>query len=239
MQEDKQRYFEQQLAAARNDLESERHTVTQLHSDLNEFQRKYDEAKQEVMNLKSLLKLHKQVDVQTLQDENHIKGQILKRLTRENEAMQEKLDQERKRTQALSSQVELLQKSLLKHQEENTRMAALEQQIQACTSDFENEKLDRQNLQHQLNKVLKELRKAREQITRLEPSKISEPGGCIEVLHNFQTDFEDKLTLQDKCSSARRSNLLDESFLACPKCKAQYPTSQHRELLAHIDVCAD
>lgn len=42
-------------------------------------------------------------------------------------------------------------------------------QIQICTTDFENEKLDRQNLQHQLNQVLKELRKAREQITRLEP----------------------------------------------------------------------
>ncbi|XP_042312054.1 centrosomal protein of 55 kDa isoform X2 [Sceloporus undulatus] len=237
--EDKQRYYEQQLAASQNDLEAERQTVAQLHADLNEFQRKYDEAKQEVMNLKSLLKLHQQVDVQTLQDENHIKGQILQRLTRENEAMRGKLDEERKRTQALSSQVELLQKSLLKQQDENTRLDALEQQIQACTSDFENEKLDRQNLQHQLNKVLKELRKAREQITRLEPSKLPEHGGCIEVLHNFQSEFEDKLTLQDKSSSPRRSNLLDESFLACPKCKAQYPTSQHRELLAHIDVCPD
>lgn len=41
-------------------------------------------------------------------------------------------------------------------------------QIQLSSRDFENEKLDRQSLQHQLHKVLKELRKAREQITRLE-----------------------------------------------------------------------
>ena len=53
-------------------------------------------------------------------------------------------------------------------------------QIQACTSDFENEKLDRQNLQHQLNKVLKELHKAREQITHLEPSV-----SIIKVLNVF------------------------------------------------------
>jgi len=41
--------------------------------------------------------------------------------------------------------------------------------IQMCTTDLENEKLDRQNLKHQLNKIFKELIKAREQITRLEP----------------------------------------------------------------------
>uniref|UniRef100_A0A8D0CCJ7 Centrosomal protein of 55 kDa n=1 Tax=Salvator merianae TaxID=96440 RepID=A0A8D0CCJ7_SALMN len=236
--EDKQQYYEQLLAAARRDLEAERHTVAQLHSDLNEFKRKYDETKQEVMHLNSLLKLHKQVDVQALQDENHIKGEILQRLTRENEVTREKLDAERKRTQVLSSQVELLHRSLLKQEEENIRIAALEQQIQACTLDFENEKLDRQNLQHQLNKVLKELREARNQITRLEPS-VSERGGCLEVMNNFQTAFEDKLIIQDKGSSSKRSNLLDESFLECPKCKAQYPTSQHRELLAHIDFCPD
>uniref|UniRef100_A0A803SLI9 Centrosomal protein 55 n=1 Tax=Anolis carolinensis TaxID=28377 RepID=A0A803SLI9_ANOCA len=236
--ENKQRYYEQLLATVRNDLQAERRNVSQLHSDLNEVKRKYDEAKQEVMNLNSLQKQHKQFDVKTLQDENHIKGQIIQRLTHENDAMQEKLDEERKRTQTLSSQVEMLHRSLIKQQEENTRMATLEQQIQACTLDFENEKLDRHNLQHQLNKVLKELRKAREQITRLEPS-LPEHGECIEVIQNFQTDFQDKLTLQDKCSSPKRSNLLDESFLECPKCKAQYPTSQHRELLAHIDFCAD
>lgn len=41
-------------------------------------------------------------------------------------------------------------------------------QIQMSARDFENERLDRQSLQHQLHKVLKELRKARDQITRLE-----------------------------------------------------------------------
>lgn len=41
-------------------------------------------------------------------------------------------------------------------------------QILLSTKDFEDEKLDRQNMQHQLQKVLKELRKAREQISKLE-----------------------------------------------------------------------
>lgn len=47
-------------------------------------------------------------------------------------------------------------------------------QMQACTLDFENEKLDRQNMQHQLYVILKELRKARSQITQLESLVSSE-----------------------------------------------------------------
>lgn len=38
-------------------------------------------------------------------------------------------------------------------------------------------------------------------------------------------------------SPSKVTNLLDESFLECPKCRAPYPTSRHRELLAHIDYC--
>lgn len=41
-------------------------------------------------------------------------------------------------------------------------------QIQLSAKDFENEKIDRQSMQHQLHKVLKELRKARDQIAKLE-----------------------------------------------------------------------
>ncbi|XP_066476981.1 centrosomal protein of 55 kDa isoform X3 [Tiliqua scincoides] len=233
-----QRNYEYLLAAASKDLEIERHTVAQLHFDLNECKRNYDEAAQEVMNLTSLLKSQPQIDLQALHSENHLKEQMLQRLTRENEVTRAKLEEERTRTQAFSSQVELLHRSLLNEQEKHTKIAALEQQIQACTSDLENEKLDRQNLRHQLNKVLKLLGKSKEQKTGPEPLKHPEYER-IEVLHNFETAFEDKLIIQDKRSSPKRSNLLDESFLECPKCKTRYPTSQHRELLAHIDFCAD
>ncbi|XP_077206391.1 centrosomal protein of 55 kDa [Paroedura picta] len=236
-EEEQQVHHEKLLAAARNDLERERLAVAQLRTELNAFKTKHDETQQELIHL-NVLRSEQQADRQALQEENRIKGELIKRLMHESKLTREKCEEERKRTEALVSQVELLHRSLLKQQEEHTRIAALEQQVQACTSDFENEKIDRQNLQHQLHKLLKELRKAREQITRLEPVKLQEHA-CIEVLHNFQTTFEDKLVIQDERSSPKRSNLLDESFLECPKCKALYPTSQHRELLAHIDFCAD
>ncbi|CDQ96943.1 unnamed protein product, partial [Oncorhynchus mykiss] len=109
--------------------------------------------------------------------------------------------------------------------------------IQLSAKDFENEKLDRQSLQHQLHKVLKELRKARDQIARLESSnqkqqsesRFSEPS-------SYKPEFE-RLSIEDPIPTSTSKNLLDESFLECPKCRAPYATSQHRELLAHLDYC--
>lgn len=46
-----------------------------------------------------------------------------------------------------------------------------------------------------------------------------------------------RLTIEDPTSPSKLTNLLDESFLECPKCHTPYPTSRHRELLAHIDYC--
>lgn len=54
---------------------------------------------------------------------------------------------------------------------------------------------------------------------------------------DLQAAFEEKITTYDISPSLKHSNLLDESFLECPRCQVQYPTSQHRELLAHIDFC--
>uniref|UniRef100_A0A663E8P0 Centrosomal protein of 55 kDa n=1 Tax=Aquila chrysaetos chrysaetos TaxID=223781 RepID=A0A663E8P0_AQUCH len=236
LQEEKQKYYDQLLLTAKSDLETERRTITQLRSELNEFKKKYEETRQEITTLNALLQSQQVAEMKTLENENKIKGEKVQRLKQENETIKGQLREEKKKSEDLLCQVQLLRKSLLKQQEEHTRIALLEQQIQICTTDFENEKLDRQNLQHQLNKVLKELRKAREQITRLEPLKLQE-SGRMEPQEDLQAVFEEKLTMYDRSPSLKHSNLLDESFLECPRCKVQYPTSQHRELLAHIDFC--
>uniref|UniRef100_A0A8C3RN14 Centrosomal protein of 55 kDa n=1 Tax=Chelydra serpentina TaxID=8475 RepID=A0A8C3RN14_CHESE len=219
-EEEKQKYYDQLLLTAKNDLDTERQTIIQLRSELNEFKKKHEETKREVMSLNSLLQSQRSVATQTVEDENKMKDKI-QRLKEENETTREKLKEEKKKTEELLSQV-----------------SGSSMRIQMCSTDFENEKIDRQNLQHQLNKVLKELRKAREQITRLEPLKLQEFGHS-EPSDGLQAAFKDMLTIKDKNPSLKRSSLLDESFLECPKCKVQYPTSQHRELLAHIDFCAD
>uniref|UniRef100_A0A8C5TW76 Centrosomal protein of 55 kDa n=1 Tax=Malurus cyaneus samueli TaxID=2593467 RepID=A0A8C5TW76_9PASS len=215
LQEEKQEYYDQLLLTAKSDLETERRTITQLRSELNEFKKTYEETQGEIMSLNALLQSQRVAEMKTQENENKMKEKA-QRLKEENETIKEQLREEKEKSEDLLCQVQLLHKSLLRQEAEHTRIALLEKQIQICTTDLENGKLDRQNLEHQLNQVLKELRKAREQITRLEPLK---------------------LTTYDRSPPLKHSSCLDESFLECPICKVQYPTSQHRELLAHVDFC--
>ncbi|XP_031453608.1 centrosomal protein of 55 kDa isoform X3 [Phasianus colchicus] len=234
--QEKQKHYDQLLENAKSDLEAERCTVTQLKCELNEFKKKYEQRRQEIMSLNALLQSQHIAEMEDQENENIIKGEKIQILKQENESIKVQLREEKKKSEDLLSQVQLLRKSLLKQQEEHARIALLEQQIQICTADLENEKLDRQNLKHQLNKIFKELFKAREQITRLEPLKLQE-SGRMEPQEDLQAAFEENIAAYDSSPSRKHSNLLDESFLECPRCKVQYPTSQHRELLAHIDFC--
>ncbi|NXJ67494.1 CEP55 protein, partial [Rostratula benghalensis] len=237
LQEEKQKYYDQLLLTAKSDLETERCTVTQLRAELNKFQKKYEEKQQEIRSLNALLQSQQVAELKTLENENKMKGEEVQRLKQENETLKGQLREEKKKSEDLLCQVQLLRKSLRKQQEEHTRRALLEQQIQMHTTDFENKKVDHQNLQQQLNQVLEELHKAREQITRLELLKLQE-SGYVDPQADLQAAFEEKLTTCDQSPPWRHSSLLDESFLECPRCKAQYPTSQHRDLLTHIDLCA-
>ncbi|NXN93414.1 CEP55 protein, partial [Rhinopomastus cyanomelas] len=239
LQEENQKHCDLLLLTAEHDLETERRTVNQLRSELNEYKKKYEETQREITSLNALLQSQQVAEMKTLENENKVKGEKMQKLKKENEIIKGQLREEKK-SEDLLCQVQLLHKSLLKQQEENERIALLEQQIQTCTTDLENEKLDRQNLQRQLKKVLKELCKTREQLTHLKRllllfKKLQKPGHT-EPHEDLQAEFEE-VTVYDRSPPLKHSSLLDESFLECPRCKVQYPTSQHRELLAHIDVC--
>uniref|UniRef100_A0A8C6SX64 Centrosomal protein 55 like n=1 Tax=Neogobius melanostomus TaxID=47308 RepID=A0A8C6SX64_9GOBI len=193
-------------------------------TEMSSLQRKYDAKSKELGRPKRM------------NEERKVSSERTDRMTMELETMDMRLEEERKRSAELLLQVNMLQKSILSQKEEQMRIAALEQQLSA--KEFDNEKIDRQSMQHQLQKVLRELRKARDQIAKLESAKpctarFSEPSSY----NRFE--FE-RLSIDDPrgpTSPSKVINLLDESFLECPKCHDQYPTSRHRELLAHIDYC--
>lgn len=234
LQEEKQKYYNHLLVNAKKDLEVERQTVTQLNFELSEFRRKYEETQKEVQDLNQLLCLQRKADVQHLEDDRH-KTEKIQRLKEENDLAREKLGEEKKRSEELLSQVQFLYTSLLKQQEEQTKVALLEQQIQACTLDFENEKLDRQNMQHQLHVILKELRKARNQITQLESLKQFREFAFTEPLVTFQGETENR----GKVASPKSPTAaLNESLVECPKCNIQYPATEHRDLLVHVEYCS-
>lgn len=234
LQEEKQKYYNHLLANAKKDLEVERQTITQLNFELNEFRRKYEETQKEVQDLNKLLCSQRKADVQHLEDDRH-KTEKIQRLKEENDVAREKLEEEKKRSKELLSQVQFLYTSLLKQQEEQPRVALLEQQMQACTLDFENEKLDRQNMQHQLHVILKELRKARNQITQLESLKQLRELAFTEPLVTFQGEAENKVKV---ASPKSPTAALNESLVECPKCNIQYPATEHRDLLVHVEYCS-
>ncbi|XP_041125155.1 centrosomal protein of 55 kDa-like [Polyodon spathula] len=239
----KQEYYDKVVLTAKQDLEAQKNTVSQLQQELSELREKYDQQSREVKDLN--LKLHSERinSRQYVDDEKKRMGDNMQRLKEELENAKVRFEEERKRSSDLSSQVNLLQKSLLSQQEEQTKIAVLEQQIHISTKDFESEKLDRQSLQQQLHKVIKELRKAREQITRLETTKQLQEFRLSEPSCSNTHEFHEQPPMQDPAlyhtSSPKISNLLDESFLECPRCRARYPTSRHRELLTHIDYCLE
>ncbi|XP_039565050.1 centrosomal protein of 55 kDa [Passer montanus] len=234
LQEERQEYCEQ-LFLTKGDPEKERRTIAQLRSELNELKKTHEETQGEMMSLNALLQSQRVAEMKTRENENKMKEKA-QRLKEENETIKEQLREEKEKSEDLLCQVQLLRKSLLRQEAEHTRIALLEQQIQMCTTDLENGKLDRQNLKQELSHVLKELRKAKEKITRLEPLKLRE-SGCMESQEDLQAVFDKKVTTCDRSPPLKHSSCLDESFLECPRCKVLYPTSQHRELLAHIDFC--
>ncbi|XP_062959538.1 centrosomal protein of 55 kDa [Cynocephalus volans] len=234
LQEEKQKYYSHLLANAKKDLEVEQQTITQLRFELSEFQRKYEETQSEVQDLNQLLCSQRKADVQHLEDDRH-KTEKIQRLKEENDIARKKLEEEKKRSEELLSQVQFLYTSLLKQQEEQMKVALLEQQMQACTLDFENEKLDRQNMQHQLHEILKELRKARNQITQLESLKQLHEFAFTEPLVTFQGETENKVKV---ASPKSPTAALNESLVECPKCNIQYPATEHRDLLVHVEYCS-
>ncbi|XP_023082091.1 centrosomal protein of 55 kDa isoform X2 [Piliocolobus tephrosceles] len=236
LQEEKQKCYSDLLASAKKDLEVERQTITQLSFELSEFRKKYEETQKEVHDLNQLLYAQRKADVQHLEDDRH-KTEKIQRLKEENDIARGKLEEEKKRSEELLSQVQFLYTTLLKQQEEQTRVALLEQQMQACTLDFENEKLDRQHMQHQLHIILKELRKARNQITQLESLKQLHEFAITEPLVTFQgeTEKREKVAASPKSPTAA----LNESLVECPKCNIQYPATEHRDLLVHVEYCSE
>ncbi|XP_059388952.1 centrosomal protein of 55 kDa-like [Carassius carassius] len=212
-------------STAQRELEAERTRVSRVQTELEDLRGRYEEKSREAAQAREERKREREA----LQEERKCSSERSARL-------QAELEEERRRVAELLMQVNLLQKSLMNQQEEKKRITVLEQQIQLSAKESESDKLDRQSLQHQLQKVLKELRKARDQITRLETkqqreSRFSEPSSYNRM------DF-DRLTVQDHTMSPSKvHNVLDESILECPNCGASYPTSQHRELLAHLDYC--
>uniref|UniRef100_A0A8C2B5B1 Centrosomal protein 55 like n=1 Tax=Cyprinus carpio TaxID=7962 RepID=A0A8C2B5B1_CYPCA len=203
--------------AAQRELEVERARVSRVQTELEDLRGRYEEKSREAAQARERLLEERKREREALQEER-----------RRTARLQGELEEERRRVAELLMQFSY---SLTQQKGKKRRL------IQLSAKESESDKLDRQSLQHQLQKVLKELRKARDQITRLETAKQQRESRFSEPSSYNRMDFE-RLTIQDQPTSPSKvHNILDESILECPNCGASYPTSQHRELLAHLDYC--
>ncbi|XP_036439331.1 centrosomal protein of 55 kDa-like [Colossoma macropomum] len=230
-----QRCYEELLRSACAELEEERERVAQGRQRLSQLQQQCEERQREVVEMRQQLQAVRLGGKKQLQEERR----RIERLCAELDGVSARLEDERLRSAELQQQVNLLQKSLLTQHEEQKRMSVLEEQIQLSAKDLEDEKRDNQHLQRQLHKILKELRKAKDRVARLECENAQRETPSSELRAYSKVEKACKEGQQSFTSPTRAHSLLDESFLECPNCRAQYPTSRHRELLAHIDQCLD
>ncbi|KAL6466379.1 hypothetical protein MHYP_G00241830 [Metynnis hypsauchen] len=230
-----QRCYEELLHSAHAELEEERERVAQGRRLLSQQQQQCEERQREVVEMRQQLQAVHLSCRKELKEE----GRRVERLCAELDGVTARLEDERLRSAELQQQVNLLQKSLLTQHEEQKRMSVLEEQIQLSAKDLEDEKRDNQHLQRQLHKILKELRKAKDRVARLECENAQREAPSSELRAYSKVEKACKEGQQSFISPTRAHGLLDESFLECPNCRAQYPTSRHRELLVHIDQCLD
>ncbi|KAM4607457.1 centrosomal protein of 55 kDa-like [Polymixia lowei] len=227
-----QEYYDRLLLKAKNELEELREQVDTALRDLHEMRCRCEEMEREAAELQQKLQAERMSSRNSL--EKHCSDRE-SRVRAEMKELQGMLDEEKRRSAELLLQVNLLRKSTLNHREDQKKIAILEQQIQVSSKDLEDEKRDCLHLQKQLHRVLKELHKTRDPVTKRSEREPRDTNLYEASSHSRVLPC--KPSKESVMSPPRIPNLQDESFLECPGCQAQYPSSQHRELLAHLDHC--
>lgn len=151
-------------------------------------------------------------------------------LSAESENLQCRLDKERRMSADIQLQSSIFQKfSLNCHHADQEKIAELERQIEISSQDLEDEKQNCSYLKNQMVRVLKRLQKPKDHVTKQSKRDQQDSASCEAAsLHPGES-----LTRSPPSSS------LNESFLECPSCQAEYPASHYRELMSHLETCCD
>lgn len=76
-----------------------------MKCELNEFKKKYEQRRQEIVSLNALLQSQHFVEMKDQENENRIKGEKIQILKQENESIKLQLREEKKKSEDLLSQV--------------------------------------------------------------------------------------------------------------------------------------
>ncbi|XP_006783907.1 centrosomal protein of 55 kDa-like isoform X4 [Neolamprologus brichardi] len=224
-----QEHYERLLQKAKDELEVLRERVEVTHQNLMITQNWCKEREREVEELEQQLQAERlsrsTQEVQNCPEDEEQQQRDVR------EVLQGVLDDERRRSGNSELQANLFQRFMLnRHHADQEKIADLERQIQISSQDLEDERQNCSYLKKQMVKVLKALQKGKghvaKQLKREEPDQSS--GETNPPLSQFS---------RPSLTSSPHSNLMNESFLECPVCQAEYPVSHHRELMNHLEIC--
>ncbi|XP_035981796.1 centrosomal protein of 55 kDa-like [Fundulus heteroclitus] len=154
-------------------------------------------------------------------------------LKEETEELQAQLKEEKRRSTSFELQASLYQRYMLNHHHaDQEKIADLERQLRISSQDLEDAKRDSSYLKKQLLRILKRLPKTKGKNPKQSKRDQRDVGVCEEA-------SPDPWIPRGSLASLSHSSALDESFLECPTCQAEYPASQYRELLTHLEMCLE
>ncbi|KAK5882464.1 hypothetical protein CesoFtcFv8_021048 [Champsocephalus esox] len=214
-----QQHYERLLQKATEELDVLREQINMIHQTLiitrnqcQEREHEVEELKQQLQNEITSIK-SPQEPLQCSEDEDQW-------ITAETQDLQCRLNEEKRKSARIVLQSTVMQKAFLNsHHADQETIEDLERQIKISSQDLDDEKQNCAYLKKQTGGVLKRLQKNKEQ--RDQPDQTS-----CEAVHPPST-------------SSSYGSLLNESFLACPGCRAEYPSSRYRDLMVHLESCLD
>ncbi|XP_036979828.1 centrosomal protein of 55 kDa-like isoform X7 [Acanthopagrus latus] len=117
-----------------------------------------------------------------------------------------------------------------RHHADREKIKDLERQVQFFSQDLEDERLNCSYLKKLMVRVLKMLQKKKESATR-QPKREQQYRSSGEEARPPCMPPRNRHTSSSLCSG------LNESFLECPSCQAEYPANNYRELMSHLETC--
>ncbi|XP_076599259.1 centrosomal protein of 55 kDa-like [Chaetodon auriga] len=227
-----QEHYEKLLEKATVELEVLRKQVDVTQRNVVTTQNWLKESQNEVEELKQQLQTEK-LSRKSAAEDHHCSEDEKQRLGDETENLKRRLDEEKRRSANIELQVSLSQKFMLnRHHADQAKIADLERQIKISSQDLEDERQDCSYLKKQMVRVLKMLQKKDDHVTKQSKRDQQDRNPCEEA-------HPPSLPSRDTLTSSSHSSLLNESFLECPTCRAEYPASHYRDLMDHLEICQD
>ncbi|XP_032408803.1 centrosomal protein of 55 kDa-like [Xiphophorus hellerii] len=154
-------------------------------------------------------------------------------LREETQELHARLKEEKRRSTNFELQASLYQRYMLNyHHADQEKITDLERQLKISSQDLEDAKRDSSYLKKQMLRILKKLHRAEGLSPDQSKRDQQDLGSCEEAMPPSSSP-------RDSLASSSHTSVLNDSILECPTCQNEYPASEYRELLKHLEICLE